>query len=97
MHKVEVIGYIMFYFCVTEVKYWKQNLPVHFDETASLLQFENKFYFFSVLSKWLESFVFPYRPAPRPPPLPHTHTLPHDKSLWSFSILVHVITYVPVP
>ena len=32
---------------------------MHFDETASLLQIETKFYFFSVLNIWLESFVFP--------------------------------------
>ena len=32
---------------------------VHFDETASLLQSENKFCFFSALNKWLESF-FPH-------------------------------------
>ena len=40
---------------------------VHFDETASLLQFENKFYFFSVLNKWLKPFVFHSHPHPLPP------------------------------
>ena len=65
---------ILFNFCVIEAKYRKQNLSFkpldeHFDETASLLQFENNCYFFCVLSKSLESFVF------------SPHPLPHDKGL----------------
>ena len=47
---------VLFYFCVVEVKYRKQNLSFkpldeHFDETVNLLQFENNFYFFCILSK----------------------------------------------
>ena len=58
----------------------------HFDKAASLLQSENIFfYFFCILSKWLVSFVF------------SPHPLPHDKGLWSFSVLVHVFTNGSIP
>ena len=33
---------------------------VHFDETASLLQFENKICFFCVLNKWFGVICFPH-------------------------------------
>ena len=81
---------ILFYFCVIEVKYRKQNLSFKpLDELSILMKLPvcNNLkivfvsFFFCILSKSLESFVF------------SPHPLPHDKGLWSLSLLVHVFTY----